>query len=295
MQLPDELANRIALTLGKRPVASHRVERGYTNAIRAVLTFADGSSCFLKAVADEATAGWLRAEYNRIYSQLKAPFLAQVLAWHDDGLRPLLLLEDLSMAFWPPPWSQLRVESVLETLAKVRRTGAERLPSIEAGLHDNIQGNWEAVAAAPQQFLSLGLCSSAWLEDVVAALIGASNAAPLDGDDLIHADVRSDNLCFIGERAVLVDWNNACRGSGDLDTAFWAPSLSVEGGPPPEAIGPSGAAWPALVSGYFAARAGLPLIPHAPRVRKVQLEQLQVALPWAQRALGLPPLDGPRT
>jgi len=116
----------------------------------------------------------------------------------------------------------------------------------------------------------------------------------LDGDDLVHADVRSDNLCFAGERAILVDWNNACRGNGDLDTAFWAPSLCAEGGPAPEAVGPAGAEWPALVSGYFAARAGLPLIPHAPRVRQVQLQQLQVALPWAQRTLGLPPLDGRR-
>ena len=44
-----------------------------------------------------------------------------------------------------------------------------------------------------------------------------------------------------------------------------------------------------LVTGYFAARAGLPVIPHAPLVREVQLTQLRVALPWAARALGLPP------
>ena len=48
------------------------------------------------------------------------------------------------------------------------------------------------------------------------------------------------------------------------------------------------------MSGYFAARAGLPVIPNAPRVRAVQLAQLRTALPWAQRALGLPPLDGPQ-
>ncbi len=48
----------------------------------------------------------------------------------------------------------------------------------------------------------------------------------------------------------------------------------------------------ALVSGYFAARAGLVVLPDAPGVRNIQLEQLKTALPWAQHALALPPLDG---
>jgi hypothetical protein len=43
------------------------------------------------------------------------------------------------------------------------------------------------------------------------------------------------------------------------------------------------------MSGFFAARAGLPPIPTAPHVREVQLAQLRTALPWAARALGLPP------
>jgi hypothetical protein len=47
-----------------------------------------------------------------------------------------------------------------------------------------------------------------------------------------------------------------------------------------------------FASGKTAARAGLPLIPNAPRVRIVQLEQLGPALRWAARALDLPQLDG---
>ena len=60
MQLADHLIDRIALTLGKRPVGARAVEGGYTNAVRYILTFADSSSCFLKAAADEATATVLR-------------------------------------------------------------------------------------------------------------------------------------------------------------------------------------------------------------------------------------------
>jgi len=49
-------------------------------------------------------------------------------------------------------------------------------------------------------------------------------------------------------------------------------------------LAPEVAAW---VSGFFAARAGLPDIPDAPSARRVQREQLSTALPWAQRALHL--------
>ncbi len=58
--------------------------------------------------------------------------------------------------------------------------------------------------------------------------------------------------------------------------------------PQPEELLPDAPEIAAWVSGYFASRAGLPDIPSAPRVRKVQREQLSTALPWAIRALGLP-------
>jgi len=47
----------------------------------------------------------------------------------------------------------------------------------------------------------------------------------------------------------------------------------------------------AVVSGFFAPIAGLPPPAGAPKVRSVQLAQLQVALPWAVDVFGLPPLD----
>ena len=83
------------------------------------------------------------------------------------------------------------------------------------------------------------------------------------------------------------------RRNPDLDIAGWAPSLHAEGGPPPEEILPGAGPLAAVISGYFAERAGRPVIPTAPRVREVQRKQLRTALPWAARVLGLAPLDGP--
>ena len=44
-----------------------------------------------------------------------------------------------------------------------------------------------------------------------------------------------------------------------------------------------------LLAGYFASHAVRPEIPEAPHVRTLQLRQARTALPWAARALGLPP------
>jgi aminoglycoside phosphotransferase (APT) family kinase protein len=114
----------------------------------------------------------------------------------------------------------------------------------------------------------------------------------VDGDSLLHLDLRSDNICFHEDRVIIVDWNLVCTGNPRFDLGFWLPSLEAEGGPPPEAILPDAGEIAALVSGFFAARAGLPLIPDAPNVRHIQQVQLRTALPWAVRSLGLPSLDG---
>ena len=132
--------------------------------------------------------------------------------------------------------------------------------------------------------------SAAWLDAALPALLVAADACRLDGDQLLHLDVRSDNICFRADgSAVLVDWNLAVVGNARVDVAFWIPTLVAEGGPAPETILSDAGSESAFVSGFFAARAGQPPIAGAPAIRPLQLEQLRHALPWACRALGLPP------
>jgi thiamine kinase-like enzyme len=96
-------------------------------------------------------------------------------------------------------------------------------------------------------------------------------------------------MCLTADRVLFVDWNFAGVANPTLDLGYWLPSLASEGGPAPERILPDAPEIAARVSGYFAARAGLPGIEDAPRVRGVQRQQLETALPWVARALDLPP------
>jgi hypothetical protein len=277
MDAPDpSLQQRVTRLIHKRSVSWRRAHGGYTPAQRWIVSFEDGTSCFAKSAAGTPVSPmdqWLRREYD-VYSRLEAAFLPRMLAWEDDGIAPLLILEDLSAARWPPPWQPRDVEAVLETLAVVRAAPLDVTLAEDVVLE--LRDRWRQVQADPSEFLSLGLCSERWLEAALPALIEAEGSTVLDGDNLL-----------------LVDWNHAGRGNGQVDVAFFLPSLHSEGGPLPEATLPDAPEWAALISGFFAARAGAPPIPNAPRVREVQLSQLRSALPWAVRTLGLPPLDGP--
>jgi thiamine kinase-like enzyme len=185
-----------------------------------------------------------------------------------------------------------RITQVLDTLQQVAATTP---PSTLASLEERrpLLAGWAHVAHDPATFLGLRLCSAAWLSHALDTLMAAEAQAQLAGDNLVHFDVRSDNLCFVGERVVLVDWTWACRGNGMVDIAAWLPSLHLEGGPLPETILSGEPCLAAMMSGYFAARAGRPAknVQEA-RIRALQGAQLRVALPWAVRALALPALDG---
>ena len=267
-------------------VERRSVRGGYTPAERRVLRLSDGRSVFVKAAVNELTAIWLRKEV-RVYRELRAPYMADLLGWADDGSRPMLVLEDLSACDWPPPWTDARVDAVLHTLRQVAATPAR--PWLTASDQaEYIVDGWARVADDPAPLLATGIVSRAWLEQALPTFLEVATAEVIAGDRLCHFDVRSDNLCFRADgSAVLIDWNLAEVGNPRLDLAFWLPSLALEGGPAPESILPDGGPEAAIVAGYFASRCGLPQIPDAPAVRGALRRQLSVALPWACRALGI--------
>ena len=277
----------IASELLGSPVISHTTASGgYTHAFRAVAQTSDGRSAFIKAATDDATASWLRLEHQR-YTELSGTgFMPQCVGWRD-GPRPVLVLADYSHGHWPPPWRPGDVELVLAALEELGRVDAsEAVPSLEAfpGLFES----WEVVAADPAPFLSLGVVEPVWLDRYLDVLVEAAASVPFGGDAVVHLDIRSDNLVFVDGRALLIDWNWARRGNPLIDKAFWLPSLHAEGGPAPDVLMPDAPGYAALVSGFFAAKAGMPVAPpRTAAIRDIQIAQLMTSLPWACRALGL--------
>jgi hypothetical protein len=204
---------------------------------------------------------------------------------YDEDDPPLLVLEDLSAARWPPPWDRQSIAAVRRTLELVWSTAApEWIRPIEDEAIELV-GGWAEIERDPVPFLSLGVRADTWLDKWLPRLRDAAETAPVGGDALLHLDVRSDNLCLTERGAVLVDWNFVHRGNPNLDLAGWASSLHLEGGPAPHDLVPDAGGLAAVMAGFFGARAGLPPPLTAPTVREFQRAQLEVALAWAEREL----------
>jgi Phosphotransferase enzyme family len=277
------LQARAGAVLGWKPDRWRRVHGGYTPAARYVGALGD-ARCFLKIATSRTTANMLRRE-ARAYETISGPFVARFIGWQDDPVAPLLLIEDLSTATWPPPWTPALIDGVLEQIAAMHAMTTD-LPPVSVSV-PQLLGGWSTVAADPQPFLSLGMASADWLARALPALMDAEAACAVDGDSLTHFDLRSDNICITSAGAKFIDWAAAGGGNPALDLGGWLPSLEREGGPAPDAVMPGHPEVAAWISGYFAARAGLPQIPDAPGVRGIQRAQLSTALPWVQRALRL--------
>jgi hypothetical protein len=279
-----ELDERIERAVGSRPVRYEPRPGGYSTADRFAVTLADGRSVFVKSAEDPNMAGWLRREHE-VYASLSGGFIPRLEGWDDDGVRPVLAIEDLSDADWTPQWDATRVVAVLESLAEVSNATP---PPNTPHVHDafaQLFDRWHDVESDPAPFLSLGLRDAGWLDRSLPVILVAVDSAQVAGDRVCHLDVRSDNMCFRGGRAVLVDWNWTSFANPAIDVAAWLPSLRVEGGPPPWEVLPDSGALGAFIAGVWAAVAGLPPPETAPTVRDVQRRQLAVALDWIDREL----------
>ena len=281
-----ELDDRIERATGSAPSAYRREGGGYSSADRFVVELADGRTVFVKSAEAENMAEWLRREHE-VYAGLQGSFIPRLEGWDDDGVRPLLAIEDLSAADWAPAWSQTRIDAVRSTLDEL--AAAKPPPNTRPVTESfaELFGRWRIVEEDPAPFLSLGLRDDGWLERNLDLIVRAADGAEVAGSSLCHLDVRSDNLCFRDGRAVLVDWNWTSFANPEIDLAAWLPSVTVEGGPPPWQILPAAGALAAFIAGVWAAVAGLPPPETAPAVRPLQRAQLSVALDWIDRELEL--------
>ena len=141
-------------------------------------------------------AAFLRDEHRHM-SLFDEDVRCEILAWEDHAERPLLVLEDLRDARWPPPWEPGDVERVRATLERVwdaadatgcRAASASRTCSADGG----------GSPRRPSGFLSSGSRRASGSTRASTRLVDAERSIDVDGDDFIHMDIRSDNMCFDG-------------------------------------------------------------------------------------------------
>lgn len=295
--LPD-IEHRVGRLLDGRVVAAEPRGGGYTRAGSYVVRLADGRGAFVKTgEGEESATRSLRTEAAVLSAfHPDTPWAPRVLAWDDDAEHPLLVLEDLSVARWPPPYpadTRPLFDVLLEVARAPHPDGLERLQ--DRG--PDGATFWERVGDRAPDFLALGLCSPDWLDRALPALAQSERAVTFAGEDLCHLDVFAGNVCFLdGRGPVLVDWATPAIGNAWVDVGFAVVSVLSEGGRLPEGLTlPGGRSIAAFLAGHNAHEVILPhpewARPDA-SLRADQLGDLRSALPWAASELGLPPPDG---
>ncbi len=300
---PPDLRRRVEAALGKKSTSWTRPDCGLSAAHRFSVRFEDGTSVFVKAATEPQTEEWLRTEHS-LLTGIAREFMPAVEGWLDsEGEHPVLLSQDLSDAYWPAShqgvdWRPGQIELLFEGLEAISNL---RAPDSLGDLASTRRASWKEIAAHPESFLEHGLCSEAWLTSSLDALIEAERDVDLEGDRLLHGDVRSDNICFVDTRAVFVDWSTSLRGNPSYNLASFLPGLVLESdGPTPYEVMPDGGGWAAMESGDLARRlettgwgSGTRLTQGMPEwLRKVFKRIIVIDLQWAASCLGLPPPDG---
>jgi Phosphotransferase enzyme family len=275
----------VTAALGARPRSLEPLSQGgYTRSLAWRVETSDGPA-FVKQAEDEGSLHMLRRE-ALVYEHVRGSFLAEYFGFADAGGRAVLAIELFEKAYWPPPYPA----DAAPLFHALEEVGAAAPP---AGLPSwkHRPSRWERIAADVSPLIGLGLCSEAWLEEALPTLIAAERGVVDVGDDLVHNDVYSGNVAFVGHRAVLVDWGAAVKGSRWVDVAFAVLSVRVEGGKLPPVDLPNEGAHAASLAGHFALEAPMPLPEWTPAdstLREDMIGDLAHALRWAAEVLELP-------
>jgi hypothetical protein len=228
----------------------------------------------------------------------RSPRFPRLLGTYDDGDWVALAFDAVEGR--PPrhPWETEELARVVDALSSLHRElTPSPVPSLEplADFARRLFGGWAELAAMETPPAGLDVWAFANLERLARLESGWPLAC--GGPTLVHGDVRADNVLLAADGVVFVDWPHAAVGNPAFDVIGWAPSVVLEGGPPPEEllarhvppvpIDPEAiTVLLAAVCGFFVERSLRPPPPGLPTIRPFQAAQGAVALGWLRRRTG---------
>lgn len=306
LAIPAPVRAAVEERLGSAVEAAHSQPTGFSPGVAARLQLADGRRCFAKAVGPEPnpdTPTFHRREARIVAALPPSAPVPRLLTTYDEGEGGWIVLVFDEVAGWHPaqPWRTDELDRVLHALGKLAETLtpsplAPPLVSTASEAFATRLCGWRLLSEEEPSHLA---ALDAWSQRHLAALIQLEALAPaaVAGQTLLQFDVRADNMLLTHEQVWFVDWPHACVGAAWVDLLGFAPSVTMQGGPSPEALlarHPAGhTADPAAITaavvamaGYFTQRALQPPPPGIPTVRAFQAAQGRVARQWVAQRTG---------
>lgn len=298
--VPVAVRAAVEQALGSPIVTATTQLSGFSPGVAARLQLADGRRHFLKAIGPALNPD--SPKFHRREAQVVAALpmnapVPRLLGSYDEGEGGWVALwfEDIEGRHPAQPWAAADLERVMAALVSLSDalTPSPLPRSLVADAADALRTEicgWARLASeVPSHVDQL----DPWSRRHLAALVALEADAPaaVTGDTLLHFDLRADNILLTPEQVWIVDWPHVRVGAAWADTIFFAPSVTMQGGPPPEALlarhPASHGADPhamtaviAAVAGFFIHRSLQPAPPGLPTLRAFQAAQGVVAREW---------------
>jgi hypothetical protein len=304
--IPPQVRAIVEHWLGS-PVASAISQRtGFSPGVAARLRTADNRRVFVKAAGLEPNPGVpaIHRQEGRIAALLPTSAPVPRLLWsHDDTETGWVVLayEEIDGHAPAQPWQVDELNRVIDAMAELAETlTPSPLPDGMVGTASEAFAarlcGWQYLLDDPSLHARLDDWSARHLE--VLAELETHAPAAVDGNTLLHFDIRADNILLAPDRVWFVDWPLACVGAAWVDAVFFAPSVAMQGGLPPEQIMARHPACrtadPDAITAAVAATAGFfiygslqPPPPGLPTLRPFQAAQGAVAREWLAERTGL--------
>ncbi len=214
--LPETLIGDINDALGSQVVRADSQSDGFSLGLASRVITDNGSRAFVKAISKAQAADGYRlyaseAEILEILpTEVPVPRLLATIV-RDEWIA--LIIEDVdgSQPSIPPTRDELL--RVLDAVGAFPSAEGLGLHSIGEELSTEFETGWPSIVADQ-------LTIPAWAAENAAELaeLAASAPAYLEGDRLVHLDLRADNVLFDREGKVLVvDWPWAVAGAAWVD------------------------------------------------------------------------------
>lgn len=303
--LPPVVRAGIEAALGAPVVSATTRTGGFSPGTAAVVTCADGSRAFVKAVGTPLNpqSPLLHRREAEVAAALPASLPTPRLRWSGefpDGDDVWVALVFDVVDGEPPaqPWTPATAAVVVGALAELAESATpcpvSGLLTVAERVADNL-AEWSGLAVDPPADLDpWERRHLSWLAAVPERLAASGGLA---GDTLVHLDIRADNLLVTPDGGVVVvDWPWAARGAAWVDTVLFALDAAVHGDVDPELL-VAGAplvakADPAAVTdlvlglaGMWAAAMRRPDPPGLPTVRAFQRRFHDAASAWGRRRM----------
>lgn len=220
--LPAAVRTGVERVLGDTVVEAVSQQHGFSPGTADRVRLASGRTAFIKAARSATNV--LTAKLHRTEAVITAALPAGVpappfLGMYDDGVWVALVLGEIVGAHPRNPWRGEDIAQVLDALldmARIEIPDGLELPRNQDELKGALAA-WKRIRENPPADLHPSAATHLELLEKMEA----RGVVAMAGENLVHGDLRADNILLTDSGPVFVDWPWATRG------AAWTDGLSI--------------------------------------------------------------------